>query len=296
MRTALQIFWEEFRTKYQGWFALVTAIIAVGLWVLSPFISQISPQLATGVSLSALVIILVMVLDHLITLRKPPIITKFHSDQSRAESDTLELVTREKVQLIEYSSGTVRRILEKLGAVGAEIELLICNPNHSITNRQERSFHSSQPGKQDFQKDERICPAIRNLYRFTLGNYGKAKIKCYKTPGSLRGRNFGNRWIQVGWYTYQAKGDLIKFGSPQIWGDSNPVITAPVSSPEGQVLKGMFNEVFEKMWEESIPIIDVCGKCRNKARCFGSDDAAMEWLGMVSTKEGEVKHETTKQS
>lgn len=294
MRTALQIFWEEFRTKYQGWFTLVVAVIAIGLWISMAFLPKEIPfEWAVGVSLACLVVILGMVLDHLIALRKPPVITKFHSSQSSAESDTLELITKEKVQLIEYSSRTVRRILERLKDVGAEIELLICNPNCTITNKKERSFHLLQPGNENFQKDERkdfqktqrICPAIRNLYRFILEDYDKVKIKCYKVPGSIRGRNFGDRRVQLGWYTYHMRRDPIKFGLPQIWGDTNPVITAPVSSPEGQVLKSMFNEVFQKMWQKSDPLIDVCGKCSKKAGCFGSDEAAMEWLQLVSPHE-----------
>jgi MoaA/NifB/PqqE/SkfB family radical SAM enzyme len=168
--------------------------------------------------------------------------------------------------------------------MGAEIELLICNPNYTITNKKERSFHSPQPGDKDFQKEKRVCAGIGELHRFVLGNYDKVKIKCYRTPGSLRGRNFGDRWIQVGWYTYQTSGDAKIYGSPQIWGDTNSVITAPISSPEGQILKSMFNEVFEKMWRESVPPIDVCGGCADKAKCFGSNEAADQWLRLVSPK------------
>lgn len=292
MRTALRIFWEEFRAKHQRWFTLTVAVIAVGLWVLSPFISQISPELATGVSLSALVIILAMVLDHLIALRKG--VTKFHPNQPSAENETLELIEKGKAQLIEYSSRTVSKILEKLKTEGAEIKLLICNPNYTITCEAERSTHSSNPTNKDFQKEKRICPTIGELHRFTLGNYDKVKIKCYRTPASLRGRNFGDKWVQLGWYTYQTKESPEVFSLPQIWGDANPLITAPTSSPEGQILKGMFNEVFEKLWDESIPLIDVCGNCSDKASCFGSDEEADRWLRMVSTKEGEAKHETKK--
>lgn len=288
MRTILRIFWEVLKR----WFTKAIAIIAVGLWVLSSFISQISPQLATGVSLSALVIILTMVLGHLIALRKPAIITtKFHSNQSSAQDETIKLLeelgTRSKAQLIEYSSESVKEILNKLKSMEAEIELLICNPNFTITNDLERPFHSSHPGSSDFQKEKRICLTIGELHRITLGDYDKVKIKCYRTPGSLRGRNFGDRWFQVGWYTYQTAGDREVFGSPQIWGHRNPVITAPVSSPEGQVLKGMFNEVFEKLWGESDPLIDVCGKCSKSKRrtCFGSIQAANKWLQVVSPHE-----------
>ncbi|MBA7634622.1 hypothetical protein ES703_42212 [subsurface metagenome] len=282
MRTALRIFWEEFRGKYQGWFVLTVAIIAVGLWILLPFISQISPQLATGVSLSALVIILAMVLDHLIALRKG--VTKYYPNQASAENETLELIGKGKTRLIEYSSRTISSALKNLRDVGAEIELLICNPNYTISCEEERSIHSSHPGKKDFQKDERVCVTIRELQYRILGDYDKVKIKCYRTPGSLRGRNFGDKWIQVGWYTYQMKGDPKVFGSTQIWGDSNPVITAPVSSLEGQILKRMVDEVFEKVWDESIPLIDVCGNCSKKGTCFGSDEAADEWLQTVSPK------------
>lgn len=282
MRTALQIFWGEFRSKYQGWFTLAIAIIAVGLWVLSPFVAQISPQLATGVSLSALVVILAMALDHLVTIRKELHLTKFHPDQLTAEDDTLGLIKQEKVQLIEYSSRTVSKILYKLKEAGADIELLMCHPHYTITCDAERRTHSLKPGKSDFQKEERVCQTIRELQRYTLQDYDRVKIKCYRTPGSLRARNFGDRWIQVGWYTYQSRGNRSKFGLPQIWGDTNPVITAPTSSTEGQILKNMFNEVFSKMWEESTPLIDICGNCPEQARCFGTDETIDDWLKMVS--------------
>jgi hypothetical protein len=282
MKTALQIFWGEFRGKYQGWFTLAIALIAVGLWVLSPFISEISPKLATGVSLSTLVVILAMALDHLVTIRKELHLAKFYPDQMSADDDTLGLIQTEKAQLIEYSSWTASRVLYRLKEMKAEIELLICNPNFTITNAQERSFHSPRPGSKDFQKELRVCPAIRQLGNTILRGYDKVKIKCYRTPGSLRGRNFGDRWIQIGWYTYQSDGDRKTFGSPQIWGDNNTLITAPTSSTEGLALKNMFNRVFEKMWDESVPLKAVCGRCSKKADCFGSKEVAKEWLELVS--------------
>lgn len=288
MRTALRIFWEEFRSKYQGWFTLAIAVIAVGLWVLSPFISQISPELATGVSLSALVVILAMVLEHLGALKKG-ITARYHPNHSSAESDTLELIKKEKVQLIEYSSRTVSKILEKLRSAGAEIELLICNPNYTITNEHERSFHSPQPGNEDFQKNKRVCITIGELRRKILSDYDNVKIKCYRTPGSFRGRKFGNRWIQAGWYTYQNKKDPALYSSPQIWGDINPVITVPLASPEGKILQDMFNQLFKHLWSESVPLVEVCGNCPQKAACLGSGAATDKWLQMVSSSEGETR-------
>jgi hypothetical protein len=42
------------------------------------------------------------------------------------------------------------------------------------------------------------------------------------------------------------------------------------------------------LWDEqSIPLSEVCGKCKEKERCFGSDDAARQWLQKVSEKRDE---------
>lgn len=289
----LKIFWEGFKTKYQGWFVAVIAVVAVGLWIAMSFVQVISQDLATGVSLSALVIILAMVIDHLVDLKKLRV-AKLYSKQSDAEADTLQLIRREKVQLIEYSSKTIHPILRKLREVGAEIELLICNPNHSITNEHERQFHSPKSGTSDLQKEQRICPAVRELQKYIFEDYDKVKIKCYQVPGSLRARNFGNRWIQVGWYTYDTRGKSEVFGSPQIWGDQNPVTTAPVGSYEGQILRTMFDTVFNGMWKESLPLREVCGKCSNKINCFGSSIAADNWLQKVSPLESKTRNETKK--
>lgn len=291
MRTALRIFWQEFRKKYQRGFTIAVAIIAIGLWIAVPFVSQISFELATGISLACLVVILGMVLDHLVAIRELRV-AMFYPDQSTAENDTLELIEKEKVQLIEYSSGTITRILQKLRAAGAEIELLICNPHYTITNEKERSFHSSEPGNEDFQKNKRVCITIGELRRKILGDYDNVKIKCYRIPGSFRGRKFGNRWIQVGWYTYQNKKDPALYSSPQIWGDINPVITVPIATPEGKILQDMFNQLFKHLWSESVPLVEVCGNCSQKAACFGAGTAADKWLRMVSSLEGDTKDES----
>lgn len=283
MPTWLQLFWNGFKTKCQGPLVKVIAVGVLGLWIAVLFVPTLSKDLATGVSLSALVIVLAMVLDHLVDLKKLRLV-EVYDNQSSAETDTLNLIKKEKVRLIEYSSQTIRPILAKLKEVEAEVELLISNPNYSITNDNERQLHSPKPGNSDFQKEKRICPAVGYLQKYTLGDYDKVKIKCYRVPGSLRARSFGNRWTQVGWYTYDAREDPEVFGSPQIWGDQNPVITVSTSRPEGQILRTMFDTVFEGMWNESLPLRDVCGECANKRSCFGSVVAADRWLDKVSPK------------
>lgn len=281
MPTWFQIFWNGFKTKHQTKVVAFITVVVVGLWIAVLFVPALSKDWAPGVSLSALVIILAMVLDHLVDLKKLSVV-KLYANESSAQAATLDLIRKEKVRLIEYSSKTITQILVKLQQAGAEIELLICNPNYSITNAHERQFHSPKPGSSDLQKEQRICPAVSELQKYIFADYDRVKIKCYQVPGSLRARSFGNRWVQVGWYTYDTRGKPEVFGSPQIWGDNNPVTMAPTSSQEGQILRKMFDTVFNGMWKESIPLRDVCGNCSNKISCFGSSTAADNWLQKMS--------------
>jgi len=144
---------------------------------------------------------------------------RFYPDQGSTNNITLELIEREKpskVQSIEYGSKAIKGILEKLKEVKAKkIELLICDPNHTITHEDERLFHSAHPKGEDSQKKIRICPAIQDL-AYIFSNPDKIRIRCYRTPGSLRGINFGDKWIQMGWYTYDERGDNHKFGATKI--------------------------------------------------------------------------------
>lgn len=277
MRTGLQIFWEGTK-RFQRRLIVCLTFIALGLWIASPFTGMLPWELALGVSLSLLLVIMVLVLDHLVNLREFRV-ARFYHNQEAANREIVELIKEEKpskAKLIEYSSRTVEDILKELRRAGASIELLLCDPRHTIT--------CLNPcwGERDFQREERVCQAIKHLRYFTFYDYDKVNIKCYQAPGSLRGRKFDEKFIQVGWYTYDTRKDAAAFGWPQIWGDVNPVVTAPVASPEGRCLTNMFDEVFKNLWRESVTLKEACNNCpwSNPQSCFGVQ--ADDWLKRVS--------------
>jgi len=77
----------------------------------------------------------------------------------------------------------------------------------------------------------------------------RIKVKLYATPASLRGRNFGGKLINIGWYVYShADGELA------VSGHDNAMIISDTETPQGQKLKQMFTSAFEALWNDSTTV------------------------------------------
>lgn len=136
----------------------------------------------------------------------------------------------QKVDLIEYSTATIDPILQELKKYRCKIRILIQHPNAAI------SLH--QKG--------RILKTLDDRFRRTFSDYGRESIefRFYCLPGSIRGRNFDDQLVSLGWYTYSSDPD--EYGN--IHGDSNPMISAYTDSKYGQSLLRMFKKAFDELW------------------------------------------------
>ncbi|GAH67864.1 unnamed protein product, partial [marine sediment metagenome] len=69
-------------------------------------------------------------------------------------------------------------------------------------------------------------------------------------------------------------------GDKQIWGHSNAMLIAPLTTIEGQVLAETFDKVFENLWDKGSTLKETCSSCNDKERCLGTNPD--DWLDLVS--------------
>lgn len=262
---------EKIRTFYQkhsGKFtALFIAIILV-IWLLGPLLLQLLPlEAAIVVSAAIIMLMLGLIQDYLLNIKKPSNVEMFPG-QSEAALSIINFIRAEKprtASLLMYSSSVFQEIIKTLisSDVESEVYLLLQSPKEKEITI-------------DYQQG-RICGGVKILSE-VLRNYEKARIRFYKEPASLRGLKLGNKVISVGWYTYDRRDET--FGDKQIWGDNNTMLTVPLPTTEGQVLAKTFDEVFKNLWDKGSTPNEICGSCDNKENCLGVNPD--EWLAVVS--------------
>ncbi|WUI02836.1 hypothetical protein OHR68_13840 [Spirillospora sp. NBC_00431] len=131
-----------------------------------------------------------------------------------------------QVDLIEYSTATIHDLLETLKSCRCTLRVLICDPDAAITA---------------FQRD-RINDRIRDLTTLTFNDYPTAEVRMYRLPASIRGRLFDGNYLTVGWHTYSND-------SAGLYGHTNPMINIHTNTPEGYMMKTMFVEAFNQLWD-----------------------------------------------
>jgi len=246
---------QEVREKYYGKISAAIIGVIIVLLMLSEVFPLVKFILIEKNAISVLILAILMDAgNHLIRLCRKleeGAKTKFFPSQVSANDDVIEYIKRERPQradLIEYSAATILDILDNLKNVNCKIRLLIAHPEIAISDLQKR----------------RIIGRIADLVTIDFKGYQNAEIKCYKEYAfnrksykafaSLRGRKFDDEFISVGWYTPTKK---VEGG---ILGHENPMINSYIDTECGRALKRMFDEVFETLWDEGIPIEEVYGK------------------------------------
>jgi hypothetical protein len=143
----------------------------------------------------------------------------------------LKINRPQRIDLIEYSTATIDPILQEMKKYRCKIRILLQHPSTSI------SLH---------QKN-RILKTLDDRFRRTFADYGSGSIEVifYCFPGSIRGRNFDDQLVTLGWYTYSS--DPKEFGN--INGDSNPMIAAHTGTKYGKYLLKMFQKAFDELWD-----------------------------------------------
>lgn len=254
-------FFERHRGEIMGGFLLVIIV----LWISQPFQDVLPFEAAMALTTSAILMFSILALDYLVGIGIPRGVEIYKNEQGAKAR--LEAYIRDarpsNVRLIEYSTASIEYLLESLNETPVSIELLISNPHAAIT---------------DYQRKRRICSQITRL-RAIFSNPSNLKIKCYSQNASLRGRNFDNRLVAVGWYTYDVREQLVgTYGDKQIWGDTNTIVIVPSEARGMSSVVEMFNRVFNSLWDRAEPLQEVCGNCHDREKCRPDD----QWLQLTN--------------
>lgn len=262
---------EKIRTFYQkhsGKFTGLFIAVIVTIWLLGPLLWEVLPlKSAIAVSVAIVLLMLGLIQDFLASIKKPSNV-QVSPAQNEITSEIIDSIKTEKprtASLLMYSSSVFQEVIKALIGrdVESELHLLLQSPKEKAV------IIEYQQG--------RICGGVKILSE-VLRNYGKAKIRVYREPASLRGMKLGHKLISVGWYTYDCRDETL--GDKQIWGHNNAMLTAPLATPEGQVLARTFDEVFKNLWDKGSTLKEICGSCNEKERCLGTNPD--EWLDLVS--------------
>jgi hypothetical protein len=269
--------------KFRRGMYAVLAVIVVGYLILTALVGDfIDPLIAIKGASAVVLFLLGVVIDHVIQLRKESRVEIFPDDY-KAEDRQKAIIDEsrpQEVKLCEFSghSQPAQSILRRLinSSDTKSIKLLLHHP--------EEICSSSNPDcRADYQVN-RIIGALEGLSKTTYRdvqdmNRVVLRIKCSKKPASLRGRSFDNKYIALGWYTYDREN--------QLWGAENSVILAPCNDEDGKNLNDWFNKVFDDLWADAETL--------EKAVAGYSHSIDPTWLSAVSRPEALEKEsqETT---
>jgi len=221
--------WLERRLAVVG-SALIASVIL--LYVVSQFVPDINQWVITRGFFSVILIVLITdLLYKVIELKGSPPGLEAYEDQAQAMPQIQEFIEKEHPEtsdLLEYSTSSTRALLQELRKANVRIRLLICHPDSAVSPHERRTI---ELGIENLRKDFR--------------GYGNIIVKQYRTPASLRGRNIGGKWINVGWYLYSNTDEEL-----DIRGHDVTMILADVSTPQGKKLKGMFGWAFDALWKD----------------------------------------------
>lgn len=261
-------YFERTRKWYMG--GMLAAIVVV--WLLSSVVQALlSFEKSMAITITMILFFIFLILDNLISIKGPDNVEIYKDEDAVAERIKQYFGENKvrRIRLIEYSTRSIRdvwlhNLITKVD--GVQIELLMCHRETGIS---------------DHQKKNRICIGIKELFR-RFEEQGNLKIVCYKEPASIRGRNFDDKLIVIGWYTYridEKKSEL------RIQGHSNPLVVASVKTEAGVRLRDMFNETFQNLWKNGTPLETVCNRCSQRE----SSCPSAEWLKKTNPFEREEK-------
>jgi hypothetical protein len=222
-------------------------LLAIFLFIVSPLLGDIvDPTTAIKITVSAILLLLVVIAEHVAEQSKESGTTVFPKEDEAFDRLSEIVSTRPReVRMCEYSASSVIPHLKNLARFQEteSVKLLICHPKKAC----------------DEPQKNRILGTLHNLSQTTywsnrrLADRVSLTVKCYDSPASLRGRNFGNKYVAVGWYTHDCR---TEGQTAQVWGDENSLIVTPIQDNEGEKLASMFNLVFDNLWEHALPLKD----------------------------------------
>jgi hypothetical protein len=174
------------------------------------------------------------------------------------------------VRLCEYSTLTIQSLMRCLAEREGleEIQLLMARPAKASP----------------YQAQSRLPEAVFQLSeRFPEHDARRRglQIRCWSEPPSMRGRNFNNDLIVMGWYTYHNKSP--KLGPKQIWGHENALVWTPCRGPEGKRMRDMFEDVFHTSWKTAQPLADAWAPVLTDSFREDHPEFPTDWVATVSS-------------
>lgn len=209
---------------------LITLVILV--YIVSQFIPDVGQWIITRGFFNVLLIALIVDLLHrVIDLKASPPSMGVYDDLQEMSPEIQEFVAKKRPEtcdLLEYSTSTTRMLLQDLKKANVRIRLLMCHPDNAVSAHERKTIELG----------------IENLHK-DFKDYKRIKVKLYTTPASLRGRNFGGKLINVGWYVYSHFGDEVN-----VSGHDTAMILSSADTQQGQKLKRTFDRAFEALWND----------------------------------------------
>lgn len=165
---------------------------------------------------------------------------KVYRNDDDAHKDIIKYIRShppEKVQAIQYSGIGISPIIRELLKTNClTITLLLFDPRKIDDPFQRKRIRMSYEEKRkDFgyeNKSERL------------------KIFFYDTPSSLRGINFADNYVSVGWYVYfpskESKTEV------DILGHNQPLVNEITYLDNGKIFLEFFNKQFQRLSENKI--------------------------------------------
>lgn len=212
-------------------------------------------------------------LDEIIDMKKLIIEPnyKVYGYQSDANKDLIKYIEDKKpqnIKMIEYSSKHVNDLISTLIRSGTnpKIYLLIQHPNEAESIKGQK---------------ERIINHLRTVlyHEREFRNFDNLKILFYKQRASLRGRNFDNKLINIGWYIYE-----LDEGDMRVNGHKKPSFILKENNEGFSNIQKMFNDNFDNLWTNGISLKEAINECYKNSNY---DDEFIEWCEKVSPKIGD---------
>lgn len=223
--SALRSFWRA----NQRAVSRTVLVIALALFTVGQFIPAVQNLLIARGVIALVTLVVLLDLSTTVSAAVEGQALDVSSDQDQDTPRTLAFLQSHPVRradLLEYSSASIEPLLAELKRQQAQIRLLIRHPDDVGAHQRAR-----------------IIGQIRALKSIICDDNDRAEVRCYRPFSGLRGRRFGDRIVSVGWYTPDVKTKL------EVRGHTNPVVTARLSTPEGQDLARMFDDLFMGLWE-----------------------------------------------
>jgi len=217
-------------------FAIIGSVLialVILLYIISQFVPDINQWIITRGFFSVILIVLIIdLLNRVVELKGSPPVLEAYENQAQVMPQIQEFIEKERPEtsdLLEYSTSSIRALLQELRKANVRIRLLICHPDNAVSAHERRTI---ELGIENLRKD--------------FKDYRNITVKQYRMPASLRGRNIGGKWINIGWYLYSNTD-----GEIDIRGHDVAMILSDVNTPQGKELKGMFSWAFEALWKDS---------------------------------------------